>query len=297
MISYCLKVRSFAILVSRPKYHRHITSNLHQTILGLNKSIIDVPSTKRVFFSTNPSTNKNDEENVNESPSLTKRVLSKIITPKNQFYALVAGGSLGAFIITRGFISFTTFFTHLNPAIVAKYGFYTGFGTASFLGLLGIMTIDNLFIRADPVYKYCRNWVVNDIGVQQALGDGIQTGSLRSYRLDSGNITLKEGTHAMVWRPPRIQMIFDVRGTGPPYRTGLVTCEAIKPFTFPPRFDVSILMVDFETGNEGEGGIHEGDETIYLRGSDKEIKRISRRSGISLYGLARQVHINRAAKE
>ena len=92
-------------------------------------------------------------------------------------------------------------------------------------------------------------------------------------------------------------MIFDVEASGPPYRTGLVTCEAIKQEGFPPRLHTTLLTVDYETGNEGKGGNMEGDETIYLVGSEEQRSRVSNRSGLSLEMLARQVHINRAVAE
>lgn len=74
------------------------------------------------------------------------------------------------------------------------------------------MTAENLYIRADPVYKYCKNWVVKDDSVNLALGDGIRAGKLRSYRLDPGNFHF-DGT-SLIWRPPRIQMLFDVSADG-----------------------------------------------------------------------------------
>lgn len=101
---------------------------------------------------------------------------------------------------------------HQSPLSVAKYSFYTGFGTASILGGLSLVTVENLYIRADPVYKYCKNWVVKDDRVNWALGDGIRAGNLRSYRLDPGNFHF-DGT-SLIWRPPRIQMLFDVSATG-----------------------------------------------------------------------------------
>ena len=67
------------------------------------------------------------------------------------------------------------------------------------------MTAEQLTIRADPVYKYCLNWVQNDETVQKAIGDGITSaGALRSYRLDSGKLIMKGKTP--VWKPPRIQV-------------------------------------------------------------------------------------------
>ena len=156
------------------------------------------------------------------------------------------------------------------------------------------MTAENLYIRADPVYKYCKKWVINDRRVQQALGDGIYAGKLRSYRLDPGYFKVKE--KSLIWRPPRIQMIFDISASGPPYRTGLVTCEATKPVGFPPRLKTNLLKIDYETGNEHEGGTLEGDETIFLVGNAEDMTRVSSRSGLSLERLARHVHINRGAQ-
>lgn len=261
---------------------------MHATIIfpsaGLKKLTIRC-------FSANP---PNDaEKKSTESTSTKDRILASILTPKNQFYALVAGGSLGAYAFSRMVLGFTNFFTHLNHSIVAKWGFYTGFGSATFLGLVGLVTVDNIYIRADPVYRYCRDWVVKDPSVQAALGDSITPGSLRSYRLDSGKFEM-EGS-APVWKPPRIQMLFDVTAHSPPYRTGLVTCEAIKSGGFPPKLQTTLLKVDYETGNEGEGGTQEDDETLFLVGSQEDLERVSKRSGLSLEMLARQVHINKAA--
>jgi len=221
---------------------------------------------------------------------------TKIQRFKDAFFLEFSHLPISFYALSRLFLGFTNFFTHLTPTVIAKWGFYTGFGTASLLGGLAMVTADNLYIRADPVYKYTRDWVVNDPSVQAALGDGIQSGNLRSYRLDAGRMELK-GTTNPVWAPPRIQMIFDVTATGPPYRTGLVTCEAVKSGGFPPQLHTTLLKVDYETGNEGEGGSVEGDETLFLRGTAEDLQRVSSRSGLSLEKLARSVHINRAAAE
>lgn len=222
--------------------------------------------------------------------SAKDRIIDTVLTPRNQFYALVAGGSLGGYFISKGLLSFTGFFTHLSPITVAKYSFYTGFGTASVLGGMALVTADNLYIRADPVYKYCKSWVTGDIRIQNALGGGLYGGELRSYRLDPGNFKLKG--KSMTWRPPRIQMIFDISASDPPYRTGLVTCEATKSFGFPPRLNTDLLKVDYEIGNENKGGTEEGDKTIFLVGREEDMTRVSSRSGLSLEKLAQYVRIN-----
>ena len=120
---------------------------------------------------------------------------------------------------------------------------------------MALITADNLYLRADPVYRYCYNWVRNDTTVKNALGDGVKAGKLTSYRIDSGRFRIEE--NKPVWTSPRIQvgyimvmtcltyilqMVFSIEGTGPPYRTGLVTCEAIKPFGFPPRTQTTLLV-------------------------------------------------------
>lgn len=278
------------------------------------------------------STDSNENEPVQEQ-SFKHRVLSTIVSPQNQFYALVAGGTIGAYVLSRMVLAFTSFFTHLTPTTIAKWGFYTGFGTASctcvhltrtgikiaflhhyltlfllflywstVLGGAVAVVLDNLYIRADPVFQYCSRKVQGDLTVQAALGDGLKAGDLRSYRLDSGRMELstdETNSTTPVWRPPRIQMIFDVAATGPPYRTGLVTCEAVKAPSgyLLPQLKTTLLKVDYETGNEGEGGSTEGDETIFLVGSEQDLNRVSRRSGLSLDMLARAVHINKAAAE
>ena len=163
------------------------------------------------------------------------------------------------------------------------------------LGVVGLLSAENLYIHADPVNKYCKSWIVNDIRVQQILGQDIESGDLRSYRLDPGNFHF-DGK-SLIWRPPRIQMIFDVTATGPPYRTGLVTAEATKKVGFPPRLKTNLLKIDYETGNEGEGGKVEGDKTMFLVGSSINLTRISTRSGLSLQKLAEHVHINRGSAE
>ena len=151
---------------------------------------------------------------------------------------------------------------------------------------MALVTADNLYIRADPVYKYCKSWVTNDVRIENALGSGLYGGKLRSYRLDPGNFKLKG--KSMIWRPPRIQMIFDIKASDPPYRTGLVTCEANKAFGFPPRLKTDLLKVDYTIGDEKRA--------IFLVGKEEDMTRVSSRSGLSLEKLAQYVHIEEDRK-
>jgi hypothetical protein len=90
----------------------------------------------------------------------------------------------------------------------------------------------------------------------RAQGDGIIPGKLRSYRLDSGKFEATSKT-SLTWRPPRIQMIFDVQGQGPPFRSGIVTAEAKKVTgAFPPKLETTVLKVDYEDGDEANGGVY-----------------------------------------
>ena len=57
--------------------------------------------------------NENDDAKLGFVESTKNLIIEKVVTPKNQFYALVAGGSLGAYVISKGLLSFTSFFTHL----------------------------------------------------------------------------------------------------------------------------------------------------------------------------------------
>ena len=78
------------------------------------------------FFSAGPDPKENKEEE-----NIISRTFKSVLTPQNQFYALVVGGSVGAYAISRVFLGFTSFFTHLTPTVIAKWGFYSGFGCAS----------------------------------------------------------------------------------------------------------------------------------------------------------------------
>lgn len=241
-------------------------------------------------FSTNPSSSDSDP------PPPASGLLATIISPKIQNILFASGSVIGTLAVAKLAVNFTSFFTHLTPQLVGKWGFYTGFTTATLMGGLAVFTVDALTIRADPVYNHCLSKIQASSSVMSQIGDGIVPGKLRSYRLDHGRFE-PSSSSSVTWRPPRVQMLFDVRGTGPPYLPALVTCEAIKSsFSFPPKLTTTVVKVDFETGNEHEGGNEEGDQTIFLKGSPEEYARVSGRSGISLSDLASHVHINKAVK-
>ena len=249
----------------------------------------------RRAFSTSPPkpppSSEDDASSTTDGSSSSSTILGKIMTPQNQSYAVIAGGTFGTLVFAKGMMSFTNFFTSLSPAVVAKYGFYLGFGTCTCMSLLAAYTLDTLTVRADPVYKHALAKVQASAAVEQRLGDGVLPGSLRSYRLDAGKFEATSST-SVKWRNPRIQMIFDVRGTGPPFRTGVVTCEAVKVTgSFPPKLRTNVLKVDYETGDEGEGGEVEGDSRIWLRGDEDKFNRVSARSGLALSSLAEQVRV------
>lgn len=94
---------------------------------------------ERYFFGGNQSNEtkkKDNEEEVVEEPKgflarTQNQILTSVLTPQNQMYALMGAGTIGAYFVTRSVLSFTSFFTHLTPTTIAKWGFFTGFGTAS----------------------------------------------------------------------------------------------------------------------------------------------------------------------
>jgi len=81
------------------------------------------------FFAAAPSPKDpaDDEKDV----GVISKTFRQVITPQNQFYALLAGGTMGAYAISRIFLAFTGFFTHLTPTVAAKWGFYSGFSCAT----------------------------------------------------------------------------------------------------------------------------------------------------------------------
>ena len=246
----------------------------------------------RDYLVSHFSTQSNNESEPEHQEAASNTLLGRVLTPQIQTYLMIGGGAVGSVVIARTVLSFTSFFTHLTPMTMAKYGFYLGFGTAGALAGLATFTYDAVTIRADPVFRYGLAKVQADPNVMAALGDGIVPGKLRTYRLDSGRFEACSATK-VVYRPPRIQMLFDVRGEGPPYRTGLCTLEAYKSTgSFPPQLKTTVLKLDYEDENEAD----EGDKTIWLVGDEDKYQRVSKRSGIRLSELGRFMHINKAVR-
>ena len=108
------------VMVTHGKYHttNNSSSNTYQQPVQMGSI--------RYFAAAPSPESKGDEEE-----GIVRRIFHQVLTPRNQFYALVAGGTIGAYGISRVFLAFTNFFTHLTPTVVAKWGFYTGFGCAT----------------------------------------------------------------------------------------------------------------------------------------------------------------------
>ena len=246
------------------------------------------------YFSSPPTSGKPQETNEEPDEAASSSFLGRILTPQTQTYLMVGGGALGTLIVGRTVLSFTSFFTHLTPMTMAKVGFYMGFGTATVMAGLAAFTYDTITIRADPVFYYGLSKVQNSPECQAALGSGISPGKLRTYRLDAGRFEATSATRFQ-YRPPRIQMLFDVQALEPPYRTGLVTLEAHKSTgSFPPKLTTTVLKVDYETGS---GDALQDNQTLWLVGDEDQYQRVSKRSGIRLSELGQFMHINKAVRK
>ena len=154
-------------------------------------------------------------------------------------------------------------------------------------------------IRADPVYRYGLAKVQGSPACQAALGNGmVSSGHLRSYRLDPGRLeAASSSSWRIAYRPPRIQMIFDVQGQDPPYRTGICTIEAHKATgAFPPKLETTLLKVDYEVDGMEETGDDQHHHTIWLVGDKDQYQRVSKRSGIRLSELGEFLHINKVVR-
>lgn len=128
-----LKTARWALQGRNRNVHRGPLSALQNAIVltweqeGRNST--SMPALVNVrFFSAAPDPKEKTEEE--EQGNIISRTFRSVLTPQNQFYALVAGGTIGAYGISKIFLGFTNFFTHLTPTVVAKWGFYTGFSCA-----------------------------------------------------------------------------------------------------------------------------------------------------------------------
>ena len=140
---------------------------------------------------------------------------------------LYAGGGVMLFGLTKGMYNVFTGFLSMTPADMGMYGLMAGFCTAGLMGTAGYIGSCRTKLSPEEVFQASLGVLRSDATTAEKLGGElgghIEPLGLRAYRLDGGTVSLVD--HKLAWVPPRIQMIFDLRGE---LHDALATVEAVK---------------------------------------------------------------------
>ncbi|KAJ1456717.1 hypothetical protein M885DRAFT_517148 [Pelagophyceae sp. CCMP2097] len=143
---------------------------------------------------------------------------------------------------------------------MAMYGFYAGFVTATGVAIVLVGGVVAITMRPEPVYRAALKRIQNSPFVEMQMGR-VAPGPLRAYTLEHGHLA-GEGT-TVIWRPPRVQLIFSL--VGEKY-DGVCSLECVKRGWL-GTYDFTYIGVD--VGNEqAERLLVEGDETQMVEQQD-----------------------------
>ena len=194
----------------------------------------------------------------------------------------VLGGGAIAYIFTKVSLYITTNLMGITLTDAVWFGFASGFFTSTGIAV-SALTFYNTFdsMRPEPVYKAAmkklaeNKEVVSLLGPISLMGNGVNSGFLRAYKIDGGDVGFGPGhrgfavptplgkDNKLVWRFPRIQMMFQVYGTE---RQALVTVEA---FNKSGKTKLNLVALDILDSDEAEHQnvvlVHGDPERLYIR--------------------------------
>jgi len=110
-------------------------------------------------------------------------------------------------------------------------------------------------IRPENVYRMSKSLVERNSKVNQRLGHYTKPGKLKAYKIDGGNFTLRPGTFMPMYKPPRVQMLYNMFGAHG--TEGMVNVEAEK---INGRLKMKLVVVDI------------GREMILVNGEEDRMK-------------------------
>ena len=94
-------------------------------------------------------------------------------------------------------------------------------------------------IRPENVYRMSRKMVERNNAVNVKLGHYTKPGKLKAYKIDGGNFTVRPGTLIPMYKPPRVQMLYNMFGAHD--KEGMVSVEAEK---INGRLKMKLVVVD-----------------------------------------------------
>ena len=179
-------------------------------------------------------------------------------------YATYAAAGAGVYVVASGVMSAVSSIMHVNPATMAKYGFYAGFLTAAVVFAALVAGYRAIHIRPEPAYRAALDLIRKSYAADATLGGNVRAGGLRAYTLDGGNVFPSPSAALGVeWKPPRVMMLFSVHGDK---HDGVASLEALKRLD--GSFDFTYVGVDVCNKHEDRLLVH-GSEGRMTEKKDK----------------------------
>eukprot|EP00511_Aplanochytrium_stocchinoi_P000244 CAMPEP_0204822474 /NCGR_PEP_ID=MMETSP1346-20131115/662_1 /ASSEMBLY_ACC=CAM_ASM_000771 /TAXON_ID=215587 /ORGANISM="Aplanochytrium stocchinoi, Strain GSBS06" /LENGTH=319 /DNA_ID=CAMNT_0051948687 /DNA_START=139 /DNA_END=1098 /DNA_ORIENTATION=+ len=183
---------------------------------------------------------------------------------KAKIWALQYGGYAGlSLVLTYAFyrtVHFTTSsLLSINFWDMGKYSFIIGILGGSVGTFMVQRTVQSLGIRPEIVRKAALQKVSKHPMVMEAMGATFATplkgGLMRAYSKDGGYLAIDKNSRSIVWKKPRIKMLFQVYGGA--NQQAVVCVEAVKSNT---KLEFDFISVDRITGEHIDPILVEGDE-------------------------------------
>lgn len=171
---------------------------------------------------------------------------------------IVIGGSVFALFIGQVSYSTMKYFMHLDFYTVAEIGFAAGFLTAasgvgfvSYFNRMRTLDVERVMSEAmDIVQRSPR--VGQLMGLHGFSFGTVQTGTIRTYQIDGGRFDVSKVTGFPIWKPPMVQIMFQVWG-GSNEKQAVVVAEAHRTFRGSVEFDfVCFDLLERKSGFQGE---------------------------------------------
>ena len=186
------------------------------------------------------------------------------------------GGSF-AYVFTKSSMFITNFLTGISFKTVGWWGFVAGFnaGLATTAGLYAVTR--GLYIRPENVRAKALHKVLSDSRVSELMGSTLlsplRAGLMRAYTKDGGNFAIDADSRRLVWRHPRIKLMFQIYGGN--NHQAIVTTEAYRTWN---GLVFDFISVDRITGEHQEPILVDGDPShLYVKGQLRDLVQLKKR--------------------
>jgi hypothetical protein len=225
---------------------------------------------------------QNDEEEQQEAEDHQEQTWVTKLTPYALQYGprvVVASGL--AYGFTKISLYITTQLMSITLTDAVWFGFGSGFVVAAATAVSAVATWNTFdSVRPEPVYREALNKIRENEEITQILGpigfqSKFESGFMRSYKLDGGSLGFGPGhrgfainvgrgpENKLVWRYPRIQMMFQVYGKK---HQALVTVEAFNMWRKTKLNLVALDVLDSDQPEHSEPILVHGEpERMYIR--------------------------------